>query len=921
MNEVKEMNKKLFWLMTIVLLSLLVACGSGEEDESTATPAPAATEAQVIEEVTVAEIEQAVDPVIIRFAVFDFEQGLYGELINSFEEENPDIEIKLVSIEEVLEMDSLTAEPPEDASRRLVSAADVSSQFHSSEAVADGFLLDLTPFMEADRNFDPADFQPQTLEAFQSAGGTWALPTDANYQLIFFNKDTFDEAGVDYPEAGWSWEDFLATAQALTIRDGDEVTQWGFVEYSPGPLVHLESRLGPLFNLDTDPPTALLDDPAVAEMLRWYVDLYLTHEVSPYFPQPDEDSTGLNIPEGYTIVESGQAAMWPEISGNWSYRSQQMNIGAVPMPVDAADSASSRLYPGGLSVSAGSSNPDAAWRWIDFLSRQASELGLVFGGGPSQLPARRSAAEAADFWNEADPELAGALEFAVDHAFTLHYPPEGGGTVSEAFEAIVEGEKLVEDALVDAQLAAEQAIMEGGAAEVDGELAEEIVVQESEAESKASDEAVTINFVAVTGALEMQAFRDLADAFLEQNPDIIVEIQQPNVLDGTPSITDISETADCFQWVPDNFTSAENQAAVLSLDPFLDADSSIDKDDFYPIVMDTFEAQGLTWGLPGTIIISLIEYNKDLFDEAGVDYPGADWTIDEFLDIAVAMTEGDGDNKQYGYMSELFEPSDMLTMIDRLGADLVDSSADPPQLAFLAPETIEAVRWYTSLTTEHGVKPILLTDLLGAAVTAVQEQQAILDQGRVAMWVNSTFDVDFGSEEGNGQRTGAVPLPAGLGENQGSGFSSATGYFISAGTEARQACWEWIKFMTEQPGLGSGLPARQEVAESDAYREKMGPELADGYLASIAGATQAPWSQEVSNDNGWLSYPFFWLYGAYDKIVHGEMEIEEALENVQQMADDYRACVIAADAFDDDAAQKACMLEIDETLPAIIFGG
>jgi multiple sugar transport system substrate-binding protein len=360
---------------------------------------------------------------------------------------------------------------------------------------------------------------------------------------------------------------------------------------------------------------------------------------------------------------------------------------------------------------------------------------------------------------------------------------------------------------------------------------------------------------------------------------------------------------------------------VLSLDPFLDADTSIDKDDFYPLVMETFEAQGLTWGLPGMVIINLIEFNKDLFDAAGIDYPATGWTMDEFLEIAVAMTEGEGDSKQYGYMSELFEPSDMLTIVDRLGADLVNDSADPPALNFLDPDTVEAIRWYVGLTTEHGVKPILLTDLLGAALTAIQEQQAILDQGRVAMWVNSTFSVDFGSEEDNGERTGAVPLPVATGENQGSGFSSATGYFISAETESRQACWEWIKFLTEQSGLGNGLPARQEVAEADAYRQNVGPELADAYLASIRGATQAPWSQAITNESSWLNYPFIWLYGAYDKIIQGELEVEEALENAQQMGDDYRACVIAADAFDDDAAQKACMMEIDETLPAVIFGG
>ncbi|MFN2224324.1 MAG: hypothetical protein ACK2UH_17335, partial [Candidatus Promineifilaceae bacterium] len=169
--------------------------------------------------------------------------------------------------------------------------------------------------------------------------------------------------------------------------------------------------------------------------------------------------------------------------------------------------------------------------------------------------------------------------------------------------------------------------------------------------------------------------------------------------------------------------------------------------------------------------------------------------------------------------------------------------------------------------------------------------------------------------------TGAVPLPIGTGEARGSGYQSATGYFISADTQVREACWEWIKFLTRQPGTGSGLPARQEVAQSDAFREQVGPELADAYLASMANATEAPYSQQIADENSWLSYPVIWLYNAYSQIVRDGVSVEEALENAQQMADEYRACIIEANAFDDEEAQQACMLEIDETLPPILFGG
>jgi multiple sugar transport system substrate-binding protein len=912
------MNKRVIWLALIVAL-LLVACRAKSEEEPAATP----TEAPAVSEETgqqepVAEVEDEVEPVTVSFAVYDFEQGLYGDLAAAFEEENPDVEIKFVSVEETLGLDVPGAEWPDEARRRLVSAADVSSVFYSAEAVQDGLLLDLAPLMEAERDFDEADFQPATLESFQSEGGTWAVPTEANYVVIYFSKDAFDEAGLDYPQPGWSWDDFLAAAEALTVREGDETTRWGFAEVSPSPAFFVEGRTGPIYDMTTDPPSANFDDPAVADALRWYTELYQTHEVAPYYPAPDDEGPGLNIPEGYVVIEQGGAAMWPEASGSYRYRSQQMNVGVAPFPVDSPESLSSRLFPSGLSISVGTANPEAAWRWVDYLSRQSSDPMALFGGRAS-LPARLSVAEASGFWDEVDEGLAPALAYAIEHAYVSSAPPGELNTLGDAFEAVMDGDKTVEEALADTQIAAEEAV-EGGLAEGEDAEPADIVVEPSEEEAATSEDAVTIEFVPILAALEMQTFRDLADQFLEVNPDVFVEIKQPNFFEGAPSIKDVAEASDCFQWTPGNFNDPETQAALLNLDPLLDADSDISEDEFYPVVLDAFTAQGQTWGLPGQINITLIEFNKDLFDAAGVDYPTAGWTIDEFLAAAVALTEGEGDAKQYGYVSDYFEPTDMLNMLDRLGAKLIDDTADPPVLTLDDPETIEAVRWYTGLTTEHGVKPVLLTDLLGAAVAAVQQRQALLDEGRAAMWTNSAFNVEFGGEGERAYSTGAVPLPVGGGEVGGSGYQTAMGYFISADTPARDACWQWIKFLTEQPYVGKGLPSRTAVAESSAFRQTVGDELTDAYLASIEGATQPPFSQQVSDENSWLNYPVFWLYGAYDQIVNGEMGVEEALEDAQHLADEYRACVATAEAFNDDEAQKACMLETDPTLPAILFG-
>jgi multiple sugar transport system substrate-binding protein len=911
------MFRKIVYVLFVSVV-LLAACQTREEETPTPTLAPD-TPVPVDDEESVSapEVEE-VEPAVVRFAVFDFELGRYDDLIEAFEEENEDIKIKTVSVEEILELESLGAEWPDDAARRLVSAADVSSVFHSNEAVQEGLLLDLAPFVEADPNFDPDDFYQNVLERYQSGGGTWAVPTEVNFQVILFNKDIFDEADADYPQAGWSWEDFLATSQKLTIHEGDEVAQWGYVEIVPNPAFILQGQAGPLFDMESDPPTPLFDDPEVVDAMRWYSDLFTTHEVTPFFPSPDEEAGGLNIPEGFAVIEGQQAAMWSDVTAAWPFRSQQWNLGVAPFPVEAPDSASTPLLTSGLSISVGTAEPEAAWRWADFLSRQTSELGFGLGT-PTSLPARRSAAEASSFWDDIDQELATALRFALDHSFAPSYPPGGTGVLGDALAAVVDEGKSVEEALADAQLQAEEGI--GDELAQAGEEDEAITVDQEEAESAASEDAITVEFIAGANPFEMQSFRQLSEAFLEENPDVVVEIKAPDFFEGAPSFGDIAGASDCFFWFPGSFNDPETTAAILSIDPFLDADPGVNKDDFYPMVYEAFTAQGQTWGLPAQVNVTLIEYNKDLFDSAGEAYPTADWTTEEFLSKAAALTQGEEEAKQYGYMSDLFEPTDMLSFVDRLGITLLDESVDPPAMAFNDPAVVEAVRWYTGLTTDHDVKPVLMTSLTDVAVSAIQERENLLAEGRAAMWTNSAIGVPLGAEEERDYATGAVPLPAGPSGIQGSGFQSASGYFVSADTEAREACWRWITYLSEQPNIGSGLPARTAVAESEAYRQHVGSELSQAYLTSVESANQPPFSLQISDENSWLGYPVLWLYEAYSDVISGEVGVEEALDNAQHLADEYRACVVAADAQSDEDGQKACMMEIDDSLPEYLFAG
>ena len=140
----------------------------------------------------------------------------------------------------------------------------------------------------------------------------------------------------------------------MTIREGGEVTRWGFIPPNSlqFELSSIEGRVGAVVDQTSDPPTPRFDQPEVAEAVRWYTDLFLKEEVVPYFDPSDEEEESL-VSEEQALVEGGQAVMWNDWSATWALRKQQGNRGIVPYPVDAPESGTTLIVTLGPWMSSG----------------------------------------------------------------------------------------------------------------------------------------------------------------------------------------------------------------------------------------------------------------------------------------------------------------------------------------------------------------------------------------------------------------------------------------------------------------------------------------------------------------------------------------------------------------------------------------
>ena len=81
-----------------------------------------------------------------------------------------------------------------------------------------GYLLDITDLFESGR-VDVEKFAPSAVETHTVDGTLWGIPKDYDSIAVFYNKDMFDAAGVEYPADDWTWDQFIETAKALTDAD------------------------------------------------------------------------------------------------------------------------------------------------------------------------------------------------------------------------------------------------------------------------------------------------------------------------------------------------------------------------------------------------------------------------------------------------------------------------------------------------------------------------------------------------------------------------------------------------------------------------------------------------------------------------------------------------------------------------------
>lgn len=263
--------------------------------------------------------------------------------------------------------------------------------------VEEGRILDLTDRVAADPVLnDPNVFIQSGWEVYKfGTDRTYGLYSGADTLLLYYNKNMFDAAGVAYPTPDWTLDDFTQAAKALTIRDGDRVTQWGSVlgsfdaDWGWANLVWMEG--GDIVDKRPFFSKVTLNNDPVLKILRFLHDLVYTHQAAPTPAQNQSvaDQGGFG---------AGNIAMM--VDGGWSIQSFK-TITDFTWDIETLPKGSQgfvgEFWPGTpLLLSAGSKNPDLAWEYARWFAADPAAQALI-AKQATQIPALLEIANSPDF--------------------------------------------------------------------------------------------------------------------------------------------------------------------------------------------------------------------------------------------------------------------------------------------------------------------------------------------------------------------------------------------------------------------------------------------------------------------------------------------------------------------------------------------
>ncbi|MGP4114058.1 sugar ABC transporter substrate-binding protein [Streptomyces sp. 4N509B] len=321
----------------------------------------------------------------------------------------------------------------------------------AAEFGAAGALTDLTSNIEADGLSD--DLVPALKEAATVEGATYGMPWYAGTRSLMYRADVFAEHDLQPPT---TWEELREVALELKDLEPDMIPfpVMGGGEYAVDAFIW--GAGGQLAEQNGDGEwTATINQPEAVEGIEFYTSLATEDDLSVAAANTWLETDQLES------FQNGEAAM--VINGNWTVATLleddptwEERLGVVPIP-GQTEGYSPSFVGGSLLGEFSSDQPDLAWEFIKLMT--TGEFATQWAEQSGYFPGQQSQLEAVQAEN--DPLVAPFAtqmgEAGASVPVTEHYGViQGEQVVPQMLQAILSGDKSVQDAADDAAAAMDE---------------------------------------------------------------------------------------------------------------------------------------------------------------------------------------------------------------------------------------------------------------------------------------------------------------------------------------------------------------------------------------------------------------------------------------------------------------------------------
>lgn len=860
------------------------------------------------------------DQTTITLAVNEYEIETYTDLIETFHSEHPDIQVVLVSLDDITQSqitpgDTSTNDSPTNELRKIASIADVfPSVYITPESLGTPIVRDLQPFLTSDVYNVKADYFPGLLERFNTPQGLYQMPYLVKVDILSYNQDIFDKSGIEYPPLDWSATDLLTTAERLVQNEDGIITRYGLYDNSGGAntLLYL-ADLANIDLLDINSRNLKQNESQITDLYQKFKDL-TTRGVVLTNNQTGILNTTDSLVDPVNLISEGKIAMWTDSTLNDPSVSSTFNQGFTTLP--PGSHLRLPLYTEGFAVSGGTQSPQQAWTFLAWLTNKSistqlysyeqsgmivarqslhSELSAsIEDRNQARLPSYKAALYNLPKYSNATTDNESVFRLIVEGTTPLFERP--AKTPSEAFTTVVQDYEQFVNSEPDAEPSPTADIRP-------------IVVATPQSLTARPDQ-ITIKFASL-GSSSSEIYRTLR-GFSDIHPEIFVQAISTDIMSTPPTIAEMSQMTDCFMW--DSYIPYQNNdvSALADINQFIYENPKFPIDHFAPAILDFFTRDGRLIGIPYSYTTRGVVYNPDLFDKVGIKAPESSWTPEDFLKAARALTG----NGVFGYSSINNYIGDIEFWVRQFGGTLISYDNGYVVTHFSDSNTITAIQWYLELATRHRVMPMPVFEYQVNRIPGTQDPSyELLYQGLIGMWFDSSLG-DFFSDPNDpvAPQTPFIaqiaPLPNGNIGVQSADFS-VPALYISANTREPNACLDLFTYINNTSLIANPLygyiPADVELATSQLFTQNntYSEPLSNALIPVLTQRRGVFNGDQVTNQ----TFETYWLLQALDAIVYSGADATTVLKQAESITNAYHKCAYDTNQTLTDSPQ--CAIKVD----------